>query len=131
MCHKLTPFQSYLCTVNKKQASIMEENHTIPQSLDEAYRILDGMLDFPAKLTFLSGDDMHYSLGLWIRNEWLYSSRHGECNALMNEISRAECREQGQLSSTLFCTCYGDAFSTFILDHYKENLRSRMLRSNV
>ena len=46
----------------------------IPQTKREAYAQLDAMLSEDDKRAIMNGDafEFHFSLGMWIRNSWIY-----------------------------------------------------------
>ena len=45
----------------------------IPKTKREAYAQLDGMLSDEDKKAIMNGDpfEFHFSLGMWIRNNWI------------------------------------------------------------
>lgn len=56
---------------------------TIPKTTREAFKILDTLLSDEEKIQILSKDklsftlDAHFGLGMWIRNNWIYSDKEG------------------------------------------------------
>jgi len=60
------------------------ENIKIPTTTREALEILDSMIDAEDKTVFISQSksdfvaEQHFSLGMWIRNDWIYSPGEDE-----------------------------------------------------
>ena len=54
------------------------ENIKVPTTTREAFKILDSMINAEDKAAFLSQSksdfvaEQHFSLGMWIRNNWIY-----------------------------------------------------------
>ena len=57
---------------------------TIPQSKREAYAQLDEMLSEEDKKAIMNGDpfEFHFSLGMWIRNNWIYDQEEADVKHL-------------------------------------------------
>lgn len=56
----------------------------IPQTKNEAFAQLDAMLSEKDKSELTKGDaiEFHFSLGMWIRNNWIYKQNEEDVNRL-------------------------------------------------
>ena len=56
----------------------------IPQTKQEAFAQLDVMLSEKDKNDMVIGDaiEFHFSLGMWIRNNWIYEQNEEDVNCL-------------------------------------------------
>ena len=56
----------------------------IPQTKKEAFAQLDAMLSEEDKSTIMNGDpiEFHFSLGMWIRNNWIYEQEEEDVKRL-------------------------------------------------
>ena len=103
--------------MSKKKNSVV-----IPKSLDEAFAILDQMTSEEEKQAIIDGDDCHFGLGLWIRNNWFHDA---DCSDLIADIQRAEDGEDIVIrdpdGKVLFMGG-GDMFSSSLIDLYREHL---------
>ena len=56
----------------------------IPQTKQEAFAQLDEMLSEEDKKELVKGDaiEFHFSLGMWIRNNWIYEQNEEDVNRL-------------------------------------------------
>ena len=56
----------------------------IPQTKQEAFAQLDEMLSEEEKSELVKGDaiEYHFSLGMWIRNNWIYGQSEEDVNRL-------------------------------------------------
>lgn len=56
----------------------------IPQTKNEAFAQLDEMLSEEDKREIMNGDpiDFHFSLGMWIRNNWIYEQEEEDVKRL-------------------------------------------------
>ena len=61
----------------------------IPQTKEEAFAQLDALLSEEDKNSIVEDKvfDFHFSLGLWIRNNWIYPMSHEEIQSLIDETS--------------------------------------------
>ena len=59
-------------------------NAKIPQTKQEAFAQLDAMLSEKDKSELAKGDaiEFHFSLGMWIRNNWIYGQDEEDVNRL-------------------------------------------------
>ena len=67
-----------------------EMKSRIPKSKEECFALLDQQLSDEDKL-FLKQDedataDVHFTLGIWIRNNWIYRREADEIKKLMEEF---------------------------------------------
>ena len=71
------------------------ENIKVPTTTREAFEILDSMINAEDKAAFLSQSksvfvaEQHFSLGMWIRNNWIYGP--GEDNNSEDAALREKC----------------------------------------
>ena len=58
----------------------------IPKTKKEAFALLDEMLNDEEKQAIVNAEsiELHFSLGLWIRNNWLYPQSQEEIEKLLN-----------------------------------------------
>ena len=56
----------------------------IPQTKNEVFTQLDAMLSEDDKKALATGDaiELHFSLGMWIRNNWIYEQNENDVNRL-------------------------------------------------
>ena len=56
----------------------------IPQTKQEAFAQLDALLGEEDKRELAKGDaiEFHFSLGMWIRNNWIYEQNEEDVNCL-------------------------------------------------
>jgi hypothetical protein len=59
-------------------------NNKIPQTKNEAFAQLDEMLSEKDKKEIANGDaiEFHFSLGMWIRNNWIYEQEEEDVKRL-------------------------------------------------
>ena len=89
----------------------------IPQTKNEAFAQLDAMLSEKEKSELAKGDAIayHFSLGMWIRNNWIYEQSEEDVNRLAKAF-RAE---------ILFFQA--DSLSEKIIEYYQRYLRRKGL----
>ena len=88
-----------------------------PRTAEEAFKRLDKRLTKEEKQQIVSLDDMselHFSLGMWIRNYWIYTGERENLESLLRDIGEAE-------------FLIGDMASSAILDAYQKHLRKKFL----
>lgn len=109
----------------------MEENNEmipVPQSLDEAFRVLDEIVADEDKQAILNGADTHFGLGLWIRNEWIHPREREEFEPLVNEIEDILYKGEGvqDIPGTGFRLSFlagnPDMISSSLIDLYIQHL---------
>jgi hypothetical protein len=56
----------------------------VPKTKNEAFAQLDAMLSEDDKKALITGDaiEFHFSLGMWIRNNWIYEQDGEDVNRL-------------------------------------------------
>ncbi len=61
----------------------------IPKTKREAYAQLDEMLSEEDKKAIMNGDpfEFHFSLGMWIRNNWIYEQEEADVKHLVELFS--------------------------------------------
>lgn len=85
----------------------------IPKTKREAYAQLDGMLSEEDKSAIMNGDpfDFHFSLGMWIRNNWIY------------EQDESDVKHLAELFSKDPELLFADELSCDIIKDYKKHLK--------
>ncbi len=84
-----------------------------PKTKKECFAQLDEMLSEEDKKAILKSKDMiefHFTLGMWIRNTWIYGNEEEQVEALAKD-----------LGEDIFWDA--DTVSTALLDGYKKHLR--------
>ena len=68
----------------KRQLKTKEMETKIPQTKQEAFALLDEMLSEKDKSELVKSDpiDYHFSLGMWIRNNWIYEQEEEDVKRL-------------------------------------------------
>ena len=85
----------------------------IPKTKKECFAQLDEMLSEEDKQSIIESkdvDEFHFSLGLWIRNNWIYGNEEERVEALAKD-----------LGEEIFWNA--DSVSSALLDGYKKHLR--------
>lgn len=86
-----------------------------PKTAAEAWKRLDKRLSEEDKKAIREAEDMvdfHFSLGMWIRNHWIYTGERENLESLMKELGEPE-------------FLMGDMASSVILDAYQKHLRKK------
>ena len=85
----------------------------IPKTKEECFALLDGMLSDEDKKAIIKEDvfELHFGLGLWIRNNWLYPQSTEETEALLRTFDK----------KSLFF--HSDDGSSIILEAYQKHLK--------
>ena len=62
----------------------------IPKTKREAYAQLDAMLSEEDKSAIMNGDpfEFHFTLGMWIRNNWIYEQEEADVKHLAELFSK-------------------------------------------
>ena len=84
-----------------------------PKTAAEAWKRLDKRLSEEDKKAIREAEDMvdfHFSLGMWIRNYWIYTGERENLESLMKELGEPE-------------FLMGDMASSAILDAYQKHLK--------
>ena len=96
----------------------MTKKVSIPKTKKECFALLDEMLSKEDKEAIVQMEDtieLHFTLGLWIRNNWIYNQTEEEIKALLKDIS-------GESEDDYFFI-HPDDYSSTILDAYQEYLK--------
>lgn len=105
---------------------IIPDTHKVPHSVEEAFKMLDEMLDDKDKKDILDGADVHFGLGLWIRNEWLFGANREETETLLDDFERMDKAEN---PDECFSGCYllgdGDFISDRVIQLYTKHLEKK------
>ena len=86
-----------------------------PKTAAEAWKRLDKRLSEEDKKAIREAEDMvdfHFSLGMWIRNYWIYTGERENLESLMKELGEPE-------------FLMGDMASSVILDAHQKHLRKK------
>ena len=85
----------------------------IPKTKREAYVQLDAMLSEEDKSAIMNGDpfEFHFSLGMWIRNNWIY------------EQEEVDVKHLAELFSKCPDFMFVDELSNDIIKDYKRHLK--------
>ena len=84
-----------------------------PKTAEEAWKRLDKRLSEEDKKAIREAEDMvdfHFSLGMWIRNYWIYTGERENLESLMKDLGEPE-------------FLMGDMASSAILDAYQKHLK--------
>lgn len=87
-----------------------------PKTATEAWKRLDKRLSEEDKKAIKEAEDLvdfHFSLGMWIRNNWIYTGERENLESLMKELGEPE-------------FLIGDMASSAILDAYQKHLKELM-----
>lgn len=98
----------------------MNMNGTIPITKKECFAQLNEMLSEEDRLAIVESkdvDEFHFSLGLWIRNNWLYPQSQEETEKLLKSFGE----------NPLFC--HPDDQSSIILKAYRKYLKRIIKKS--
>lgn len=86
----------------------------IPKTKKECFAILDEMLSEEEKVIVVKGEeDSHFSLGLWIRNNWFYTQSDDAVKVLLKNFGE---------HLIIFDTDYN---SGVIIDSYRKYLKRK------
>ena len=64
-----------------------------PKTAEEAWKLLDKRLSEEDKKAIREAEDMvdfHFSLGMWIRNNWIYTGERGNLESLLKDLGEPE-----------------------------------------
>ena len=93
----------------------------LPKTKQECFAMLDEMLSDEEKKSIKEMDDtivLHFGLGMWIRNNWIYPQSQEEVEKLLRQFD-----DSGDEHMPLFI--HPDDYSSTILDAYQEHLRNK------
>ena len=97
----------------------MKKDVTIPKTKEECFTILDEMLSEEDKQSIVEMEDtveLHFSLGMWIRNNWIYPQNQEDVEKLLRQFD-----DSGDDDMPLFI--HPDDYSSMILDAYQDYLK--------
>lgn len=89
----------------------------IPKTKKECFAQLDEMLSEEDKQAIIESEDIsdfHFSLGLWIRNNWIYPQSGAETDKLLMDFGK----------DGMFC--HPDDQSTIIIEAYRKYLKRKI-----
>ena len=87
-----------------------------PKTAAEAWKRLDKRLSEEDKKAIKEAEDLvdfHFSLGMWIRNYWIYTGEKENLESLLKDLGEPE-------------FLIGDMASSAILDAYQKHLKELM-----
>ena len=99
----------------------MSKKQRIPKTKEECFVILDEMLSQEEKDEIAEMEDtieLHFWLGMWIRNNWIYPQSSEAVEALLKQFD-----DDADDDMPLFV--HPDDYSSMILDAYQEYLKSK------
>ena len=91
-------------------------NEKIPKTKEECFALLDEMLSKEDKKALMENDDLfdyHFTLGLWIRNNWIYPLKRVDEKKFMEMFVEDK-------RSLLYI--HPDSMSSVIIEKYVEYL---------
>ena len=95
---------------------------TIPKTKEECFALLDKELSEEDRHYLIEDEDaavdVHFSLGMWIRNKWIYPLSEEERKNLMQQFAEPD----DKLGLSLLCY-FADEASTTIIERYVEYLK--------
>ena len=94
----------------------------IPKTNKECYALLDEMLSDEYKQVIIEEEilQLHFTLGLWIRNNWIHPQSKTEINDLMKTFGRKQ-----------FFYIEPDDISEVILNGYRRHLKRLSKKKNI
>lgn len=99
----------------------MSKEKRIPKTKEECFAILDEMLSQKDKDVITQMEDtidLHFGLGMWIRNNWIYPQSNEAVEALLRQFD-----DEADDDMPLFI--HPDDYSSMILDSYQEYLKTK------
>ena len=97
---------------------------TIPKTKEECFALLDKELSEADRRYLIEDEDaamdVHFTLGMWIRNNWIYPLSEEERKNLMQQFAEPD----DKLGLSLLCY-FADEASSTIIDKYVENLKDK------
>jgi len=99
----------------------MSKEVKIPKTKEECFAILDEMLSAEEKAQIAEMEDtidLHFTLGMWIRNNWIYPQNQEEVEKLLRQFD-----DSGDEDMPMFI--HPDDYSSTILDAYQEYLKRK------
>lgn len=98
----------------------------IPKTKEECFDMLDKMLSEEDKQKMIKDDtlDYHFTLGLWIRNNWIYPLGENKIKSFMNNFKD---KENDGFNPFFY---HPDEVSYIIIKKYIEHLRNNQKLSH-
>ena len=99
----------------------MSDKVRIPRTKTECFEILDEMLSQEDKDAIAQMEDtidLHFGLGMWIRNNWIYPQSQEDVEKLLKQFD-----DSGDDDMPLFM--HPDDYSSTILDAYQDYLKHK------
>lgn len=93
----------------------------IPKTKEECFAQLDAMLSEEDKNELKNCEDTinyHFTLGMWIRNNWVYPSSNEDIQSLMQSLGKED-------YYGITFTYFPDEVSSAIIDKYVEYLNNK------
>ena len=93
----------------------------IPKTKEECFAFIDEMLSEEDKQSIVEMEDtidLHFGLGMWIRNNWIYPQSQEDVEKLLKQFD-----DSGDEDMPLFI--HPDEDSEIIIDAYQEYLKSK------
>ena len=93
----------------------------VPKTKEECFAILDEMLTDEDKQAIVEMEDtidIHFGLGMWIRNNWIYPQEQEDVEKLLRQFD-----DEADDDMPLFI--HPDDYSSMILDAYQEYLKKK------
>ena len=101
-----------------------KEKTIIPKTIEEAYAQLDAMLSDEDKVYLVEDEsaviNAHFSLGLWIRNNWLYKMGNEELKIFLKPFSNYI-----EIKGVPILMPHPDEISNDIIEGYVEYLKGK------
>ena len=97
----------------------MTMNKNKPKTKEECFALLDEMLSEEDKKALMENDDLfdyHFTLGLWIRNNWIYP---------LNRIDEKTFMEMFVEDKRSLLFIHPDSMSSVIIEKYVEYLNGK------
>ena len=99
----------------------MSKDNRIPKTKEECFAILDEMLSAEDKQSIMEMEDtidLHFSLGMWIRNNWIHPLSRDEIVKLLRQFDNSDDEDMLMFN-------HPDEDSAIIIDAYQEYLKSK------
>ena len=104
------------------------KKRNIPKTKKECFAILDKNLSKEDKKAIIEAKDdieFHFTLGMWIRNNWIYPMNKDELMELIKQFVRGD--EEDMLS---FIWLEPDTVSSIIIESYQKHLKYLAKKKN-
>ena len=101
----------------------MKKDVTLPKTKEECFAILDEMLTEEDKQSIVEMEDtidLHFGLGMWIRNNWIYPQEQEDVEKLLKQFD-----DSGNGNEDMPLFIHPDDYSSTILDAYQEYLKRK------